>query len=147
MLTILLVCACASEPASPEQEVRSVLEKAEAAAEARDLDVLRDLIADDYRDERNRGKAQVLGAIQFYFATHRSIHLLTQVKQLTFTEPDRAEVGLLVGMAGRRAEGTTDWSLFRADLYRFDFSLRYEGADDWKVVEAAWRRASLEEVQ
>lgn len=140
-----LLFACASEPASPEAQVRALLEQAEEAAEDRELSALRDFIADEYRDERGQNKQRILGILQYYFLSHKSIYLLTQVKALEFPEPSRAEVGVLVGMAGQPGEGALDWSLFRADVYRFDFTLVDEGGGDWKVVGATWRRGSIEE--
>lgn len=141
-----LLAACTSEQVDPEAQVRAVLERAEEAIEAHDLDTLRKLISDDYEDSRGKDKRDVMQVIRYYFLTNRSIYLLTQIKALTLPEPSRAEVELLVGMAGRPAEGTLDWSLFRADIYRFDFTLVDEGGD-WKVSGATWRRASLDETR
>lgn len=146
LLLALLLGACGSEQEDPEAQVRAVLEQGETAIEGHDLDTLRDLISDDYDDEQGKDKRSVMQLIRYYFLTNRSIYLLTQIEALTFPEPARAEVVMRVGMASRPGEGVLDWSFFRADIYRFDFTLAREGGA-WKVVGATWRRASLDETQ
>ncbi len=145
VLAACVLCACASEPASPEAQVRAVLNRAEEAAEARDLATLRALISEDYLDERGQNKQAVAGMLQFYFMQHRSIFLVTRITNLAFPEPARAQVGATIGMAGRPGEAAPDPAFLHADLYWFDFTLVDEGQGDWKLTHAAWRRAGAGE--
>ena len=70
-VALALLAAC-SGPASPEQQVRAVIDSMETAVEARG-----------------------------YFVANQSVHLLTRIESLEFPSPDEARVKLQVGMAGR----------------------------------------------
>jgi hypothetical protein len=139
------VCAsllsCGSEPDSAEARIRALLEKAESAAEDRDAGTLIELVSKDYTDNHKRDRKNIHGILGFYFLRNQAIHLLSRVQKITFPELDRAEVTVVVAMAGRRIESVEELAGVRADLYQFEFQLVDEGVDDWKVSRAEWRPA------
>lgn len=131
----LLLAGCADD-SSPEQQVRSVIESMELAAEARDVGDLMEHISANYRDAQGQGRAEAVRYVRGYFVANQSVHLLTRIESLAFPAPDEARVKLQVGMAGRSGEqGAANLS---ADLYDFDLALiREEG--EWKLSYADWR--------
>jgi hypothetical protein len=134
-----LVGAC-SRPVSPETEVRATLARAEQAVAAKDLAVLRELIAEQYRDGEGHDRRAIEQMLRVYFLRHGSIHLLTRVKAVRFPAATQAEVVALVAMAGTPIASGADLSGLAADLYRFELVLVREGGA-WRAVRAAWQRA------
>src|SRR5688500_3173732 len=130
----LLLTAC-SDRASPEQEVRAVIDSMEVAAEARDVGDLLEHLSDNYRDAQGQDRQQAALYARGYFVTNQSVHLLTRVESLEFPAADEARVKLQVGMAGRGGE--TGSGGLSADLHDFDLVLVREGSE-WKVSYADW---------
>lgn len=128
-----LLTAC-SDAASPEQQVRAVIDSMEVAAEARDVGDLMEHISDNYRDAQGQDRQQAALYARGYFISNQSVHLLTRVESLEFPAPDEARVKLQVGMAGRGEPGSGGLS---ADLHDFDLVLVREG-EEWKVSYADW---------
>jgi len=126
------LAACA-DPASPEQQVRAVIESMETAVEARDVGDLMEHISANYRDAQGQDRAEASRYARGYFLANQSVHLLTRIETLEFPAPDEARVKLQVGMAGRAGE-----SGLTADLYDFELALIREG-DEWKLSYADWR--------
>jgi hypothetical protein len=135
ILVLALLAGCADDT-SPEQQVRSVIESMERAAEARDVGELLEHISANYRDAQGQDRAEASRYARAYFIANQSIHLLTHVESLEFPAPDEARVKVQVGMAGRGAEPGA--SGFTADLYDFDIALIREDGE-WKVSYADWR--------
>jgi outer membrane biogenesis lipoprotein LolB len=133
-VALALLTAC-SDPASPEQQVRAVIDSMETAAESRDVGDLMEHISANYRDARGQDRAEASRYARGYFIANQSVHLLTRIESLEFPSPDEARVKLQVGMAGRAA--APGGSSVSADLYDFDLALIREG-DEWKVSYADW---------
>jgi hypothetical protein len=131
----LLTAACADE-ASPDQQVRAVIESMEVAAEARNVGDLIEHISANYSDAHGQDRAEASRYARGYFIANQSVHLLTRVESLEFPSPDEARVKLQVGMAGRGGEPGA--AALSADLYDFDLALVLEGGE-WKVSHADWR--------
>jgi hypothetical protein len=140
-----LLLACSAEPDSPEARVRALLDRAEVAAEEKNVDAMMELVSLDYKDTTGRRKHNIHGILAFYFLRNKSIHLLTRIQEITFPEPERSEVTVLVAMAGRPIESAADLIGVRSSLYRFDFALKDEGDEDWKVYGAEWKPAQRED--
>src|ERR1044071_1985485 len=131
-LTLLTAC---SDPASPEQQVRAVIDSMEVAVEARDVGDLLEHISPSYRDAQGQDRAEASRYARGYFVANQSVHLLTRIESLEFPAPDEARVKLQVGMAGRVGEPGS--AGLTADLYDFDLALVREGSE-WKVSYADW---------
>jgi hypothetical protein len=137
--------ACTQPPPSPEDEIRAFIAKGEAAVEAKDIQTLKDLIADRYRDEEQRDKQALKGILAYYFLQHRTIHLLIRVQSIRFPDTDAAEVDTIVAMAGREI-GDTLLPDFGADIYHVEMTLRRED-ETWRVHRAAWSEATAEDLR
>jgi outer membrane biogenesis lipoprotein LolB len=134
-IALALLTAC-SDPASPEQQVRAVIDSLETAVESRDVGALVEHISPNYRDSQGQDRAEASRYARGYFVANQSVHLLTRIESLEFPAPDEARVKLQVGMAGRGGEPGA--SSLNADLYDFDLALVREG-DEWKLSYADWR--------
>jgi hypothetical protein len=134
-VALILLAAC-SDPASPEQQVRAVIDSMETAVEARDVGGLMEHISSNYRDGQGQDRAEASRYARGYFVANQSVHLLTRIESLKFPSPDEARVKLQVGMAGRGGEPGA--SSLNADLYDFDLTLIREGGE-WKLSYADWR--------
>lgn len=147
LMAFLLGGGCASEEAvSPEEQIRALITQAELDAEARQLDGVGSLISDEYEGPRGENKETLLNLMQFYFIRHQSIHLLTRIEEITFDEPARAEVSILVGMAGRAVESAEEFGRLRGDVYRISCTFSDEGGGAWKITRASWQRALTDDI-
>ena len=141
---VLMVVACSRE-SSPEAEVQALLARAQTAAEERDVRTLRGLIADDYADALGHDRKAVENLIRLHVLGHQSVHLFVRVRSVEFPEPDQALASVAVAMAGRPVARADELAGLSADLYRFDLELVRYGRDDWKVRQAAWQPAHLDD--
>ena len=143
-LFLTALFACSAPPGSPEQQIRELVARAVAAAEARDAGAVKALISERYRDEQGRDKRAVGATVGFYLLRHHAIHMLTRVDELAFPEADRAEAIVFAGLAGNAIPSVDALSSMRADLYRFELELAREDGD-WRVTRAGWRKARFNE--
>lgn len=123
-LTFLVACGSRT---SDEEQVRELLEAAEAAAEARDTSDVLAVVAPDYSDSQGLDRAQLQNFLRGYFLANPRVEILMTVQELEFPVDGlaRARVGLTSLPAGDRAtlqlefrkEGG-DWLVTRADRVR-----------------------------
>jgi hypothetical protein len=130
-----LLAGCGREE-SPEAQVRSVIAAGEAAAEARDVGGLLELVSPAFRDANGGGPDELKQYLRGYFVMHPSVHLLTRVESVEFPYRDYARVQIEVGMLGRETAGAASLDL-AADVKEIVLELALED-DEWKVVRAAW---------
>ncbi len=141
VLFAALTLACAGEPESPEARILALIERAEVAAEERDVKALREMISERYADEQGRDKAALKALLAFHFLRNQSVHLLMRAADIALPVPERAEVVVFVAMAGRPIPGPEALAGLRADLYRFDLVFEEVEENEWRLVRASWRRA------
>ncbi len=142
--TLIGLTGCSGDSGSPEAEIRSLVARAQTAAEAREMRDLRALIADDYADDRGLDRKAVENLIRLHVLRNQSIHLFTRVRDIAFLEPGRATVRVTAAMAGRPVTSAGDLAGVNADLYRFDLTLiRRDGT--WQVQGARWEPARLDD--
>lgn len=128
-----LLAACSDPSPGPEAEVRSWIERAAAAAEARERDTLMDMISPSYADSRGYSRTRIGDILRFYFLRMNAIELITSVDEINVIGDTAAEVRVTVGMAGKH-----DGALgFSADAYQFAFELE-KGGSDWSLISARW---------
>ncbi len=144
MIGALVLVACSPPADSPEAEVRALVARAQAAAEARNVRDLRALIAEEYVDAHGHDRKAVENLIRLHVLRNQSVHLLTRIRGVTFPEPDRATVSVAAAMAGRPVARPDDLVGLTADLYRFDLEL-IRDRGEWRVSSAAWAPARLED--
>ena len=145
LLLVFGLAACGGRTESPEARVRAWLKAGEAAAEARRLMALKEMISAGYRDEAGRNRRAVVRVLMGYFHRHGSIYLLMRVEDISFPEPGRAQVLLYAAMAAEPIAGAESLTDMRADLHRFELDLVDEEGE-WKLLSAAWRRAAPQDL-
>ena len=143
----LALISCRSTPDSPEAQIRALIARAETAAEEKDIQTLKGLIADRYADKQGNKKSELVQLLGFHLLHNESIHLLTRIQTITFPEPQHAAATVFVAMAAREIPTVDLLAQVRADLYRIEFTAADEGRADWKVTLAAWRPAALDDFQ
>src|SRR5262245_20348982 len=128
----MLVAACGADE-SPEAQVRAVIDRGEAAAEARDVSGLMALVAEDYQDDAGRDRRELRQYVHGYLIANQSIRLLTRVDRIDFPYRDMARVDLTLGSLGREAAGES-FDL-AADVRQLSIELQLDGGE-WKVARA-----------
>jgi len=134
ILSLALTAAACGSSGTPEDELRALVDSAEAAAEERDVSGLRDLVADDYEDASGRDAADVRNLLHAWLVAHPSVNLMTRIDSIELEGTELARVKVTVGMLGREASGESGWDL-AADIERRGSRLA-RGGDDWRVIGA-----------
>jgi hypothetical protein len=134
---MLLAWACGGAQ-SPESQVRAVIETGEAAAEARDLSALMDLVSPDYQDDSGRDSRELRHYVHGYLIANQSIRLLTRIDNIEFPYRDMARVALTVGSLGREATEDSSFDL-AADVEQLSIELQLDDGE-WKVTRAQRNR-------
>lgn len=142
---LALILAACGDKVSPEDQVRQFLSAATAAAEARDVLAIRELIAENYTDAGGRDKRNLVGLTTGYFLRHKNIHLFTQIGDIDFPVAGKAQVQVFIAMVGTPVSNAEALLDLRADLYQFDLSLMRNG-DEWLLQKAEWQRANIDEL-
>ena len=144
LVVVLLLPGCRGERASPEAEVRALINGAVVAAEQKSIGVLKDSISEKYADDQGQNKRAVENLLRLHFLRNQSVHLYAHIQSVTLPQPDRAQATVLVAMAGVPIASAQELPVLRADLHRFEIDFARENKT-WRVLRAAWRRAELAE--
>lgn len=137
MLAVLLAACVPKE--TPEAQVRAVIAQGEAAAEARDLSAIMELVSPAFEAEQAGGPEELKQYLRGYLVTHPSVHLLTRVDHIELPYRDMARVSLTLGTLGRGSAPANALDL-AADVHMVELELRVEDGD-WRVTRASWRPA------
>jgi hypothetical protein len=124
---------------SPEAQVRAVIATGEAAAEARDLSALMDLVSPDYEDDQGRDRSELRHYVHGYLIANQSIRLLTRIDRIEFPYRDMARVDLTLGTLGREATGDSSFDM-AADVEQLTLELQLDDRE-WRVTRARLDRA------
>jgi hypothetical protein len=122
--------------------VRVVLAALVEGARARDAAAMKEHVSEAYSDAQGNDKRAVVGLVALHFLQNQSVHLLTRVAEVSLATDGAAQATAFAALAGVPIESPEALVALRADLYRFDLTLREEG-DAWRVVSAQWRPAAL----
>lgn len=144
-LALLTLCGCGRAPETPEDQLRQLIQEAEAAVESRHLSDLTVLIDPAYTDAEGRNFYQLRGMIAGYFFRHPSIFVISRVDRIELTGDAAAKVLLYAGLAGSAQEAAGPLSGWRANLLRFELDFRRNAAGDWRLHSADWRPATRED--
>jgi len=144
LLVVLVALAACGDETSPEDQIRTLVATLQDAANDRDLDTLREAVADSYADPRGNTRRDIDRIVVSQMLRGQP-YVLLRVQELAITEPDSASVTLLAGLARVPTGGFEEMRRASADIYVFDLELR--SADDrWQVTSARWRPAQAEDL-
>ncbi len=142
---LLLVAGCSKKPETPEERVRDMVKRAEAAAAEGDLSALKAFVSERFRGPGGQDKRELSGVLNYHFLRYGQVHTLTRIADLKVPAPGQAEVGLVIALAASPIENVGAIPDLHADLYRFDWQLAEEDGE-WRVTGAEWRRAGPQEM-
>jgi hypothetical protein len=142
VLTLLLAC---DAPPGAEQELREWVAEASRAAEEKEVGALRDRVSDAYVDDRGNDRRAIDRLLTFQLLRPGSVHVFVHIDSLDVESPDTAHLGLLAALARVAIPDAAALARLNADLWRIDLELRREG-EDWRVVDATWHPAALDEL-
>ena len=125
---------------SPEDQIRQFVAAGEQAAESRNIGEIKDLISEQYADERGRTRGEIVAVAMRYFLANKKIYILTRIKEVNFLSEKKALLQLYVAMSGQDVQGPDSLINVQADLHRFELELKREGRQ-WRVVRADWNSA------
>jgi hypothetical protein len=132
----VVVAACARTDA--ETEIRSLLERAEAAVEQRQTGFFRELLSDNYVDRAGRNKDSLIDQIRGYFFVNPGIEVIKYIEEIRLDGETAAEVVLRLAVVGARGGSLTE---IDADFYRLELELE-RARDGWQIIGAGWGRAA-----
>lgn len=145
LLVILLLTsaiACSEDPRSPEEHVRTLLDEAEQAAEAKEIKIIKEMISENYADTQGRGKEDLKQVLAYHFLRNQAMHLTTRIDSITLLPSGEVDGVLYVAMANTPISSMEELANLRAAMYRFDFRWVEEEKNDWKLIQSSWRRAN-----
>ena len=143
MAACALAWACWN-PDAPEERVRAALTALEAAAQARDVGAMKQLLSASYHDAQGNDRRTVLGLATAHFLRNKSVYILSRISSVEIPEPGFARAEAFVALAGTPIRDAFELPGIHADLYRFDVRLGDEHGE-WRVISAAWQPATAED--
>lgn len=138
--------ACSVEPASPEDEIRHLIDALEQAAETGSVSEVAEGLHASYADRWHPNKVAAMRTLVGLLRRHSHVHLFSIVKSIQFpTEQDQARAVVYLAMSGVPVDSVEVLLALKADLFRFDIELlSSEGV--WQVTSARWQRANPAEL-
>ena len=139
---LAVALACGGDPLSPEEQVRTVIEGMEQAAEAGDVSAFKAAVSESYEDERGYDKRSLAAYVTYHVMRHSHRRFFARVRSVEIRDSGRAEVVVVAAISGRDVSGLEELAALNADVYKIDLDLDDEGDGDWRVVWAQWRRTA-----
>jgi hypothetical protein len=124
ILLATLLAACGAK-SSDEEQVRTVIDAVETAAEARDASDVLEHVADNYADSSGFDKTQLQNFLRAYFLAHPKLELLVNVESLEFPVDGLAQAVVSIATV----------ELTDPDMQRLKVEFRRSGSG-WQVVRA-----------
>lgn len=131
----MLACAACAPSGTPEQQIRALVDTAEAAAETRDASDLKALVADDYEDAQGRDAADARNLLHAWLVAHPTVSLLTRIDSIELEGTELARVQVTVGVLSRKAGSDAAWDL-ATDIHRLDVRLARGEDGEWRAIRA-----------
>ena len=129
---------------TPEQIVDNFVTACEKSVEKGSGRELRNLIAEDYMDSAGRTK-QDLGAIASgYLLRNKEIYCYRLIDSVIINEDDSISARVLTALAAQPITDVAILPQMNSDIYWFDITIA-EQNNDWKLVNATWKQAMLED--
>jgi hypothetical protein len=134
--------ACGGDPLSPEEQVRTVIQGMEQAAERGDVSAFKALVSESYEDERGYDKRSLAAYITFHVMQNAQRRVFTRIRSIEIRDAGRAEVVVVAAITGRAVSSPEELAGLHADVYKIDMDLDDEGDGNWRLVWAQWRRTA-----
>jgi len=145
LVLLALLPGCRGDRASPEAEVRALINAALTASEQKSIGTLREMISDQYADDQGQNKRMIENLLRLQFLRNENIHLYAHIQSVALPQPGHARAVVLVAMAGVPIASAQELAALRADLHRFEIDFAREDKT-WRVRRAVWQRAEAGEL-
>ncbi len=139
---LAVALCCGGDPLSPEEQIRTVIEDLERAAEEGDVSAFKAVVSERYHDERGFDKRDLAAYVTFHVMRHTHRRFFARVRSVEIRDGGRAEVVVVAAISGRDVSGIEELASLHGDVYKVDIDLDDEGDGDWRVVWAQWRRTA-----
>ncbi len=135
---IINVMSCTKEPQlTKEQRLRQSIAELESRFEERKLGRIIEYVSENYSDEHGRGLRDIKRAIQLQLMRHKTLHVLSTINAINWTNDNNAEVQITAAMAGKPIKSASILTSIRADMIKFDVHFVLED-EIYKVQSATW---------
>ncbi|MDJ0956402.1 MAG: hypothetical protein QNI91_06085 [Arenicellales bacterium] len=135
--------ACSGDETSPEQQINQLNGNAKLAAEAKDVNTLKDMVADDFKSGQY-DKNSIIRLVALYLLGHKNVHLFPITRSLQIVDQDNANAVILVAMAGQPIDHADQLLDLHAEMLRFNVSY-VRAEEEWKVVGVEWTQAKADD--
>ena len=137
---LAVALACGGDPLSPEEQVRTVIETMEQAAEEGDVSAFKAIVSENYQDHYGHDKRSLAAYVTYHVMRHSHRRFFARVRSVEIRDQGRAEVEVVAAISGREVSGIEELVGLHGDVYKIDMDLDDEGDGDWRVVWAQWKR-------
>ncbi len=142
--TALLTPGCRRRR-DPEQEVRRTIAALEAAAERKDSKVIGEALSSNFRGPDEQDRRQALALLRAHLLRNDGVHLLTRISAVEVTSPTEARAEVVAAMAGVPQDPAA-LDRFEGDVYLFELTFVEEERGVWRLRQAAWSPATVEDL-
>ena len=145
IIVVLSLLSCKSESNSPESIVETFSSQVVDAFEKRKRRDLDDFIDDNYLDEENRSKKDLLAIANGYLFRHKSIYCFTHIDSVQLNNDESISAVIFTAFAAKPISDATVLPSMKSDMYWF--TIRIAKSDgEWKLMEAGWEQAMVEDL-
>lgn len=140
ILLIIFLSACSEKPDDPKNQIKTVIDEVEIAAEKRSVTLINQHIWKDYKDKHHIDRQRLMGSLLGYFHRNKHIHLFTRIRNIEISEQNnlQANASVNVAMTGTQVDSAQKLLMLKANVFRFNIDL--ENIDDqWMITGAKWR--------
>ncbi len=131
---LVSLAACGGGPATPEGEIRALIEEAAAAAGDGDVGAVADALHPDYRDARGNDRPGIVRLLRAQLLGGGRVVVLADIEQVEVHGADAARVRMTVRYAGADLRRLS----LDGGARRVELDLVRDRA--WRVIAARWGR-------
>jgi len=138
ILSTMSLASCSGQAPPPERAIAALVEQAQDAGEAGDVDGLLALLSGEYRDIDGRDRRAVGFLLRMLFARYPDSVVLVRDLEVEVISEELANAGMQLFVVARDQASGSGLD-FDGERLWMRLALRLESGD-WRVTRAQWRR-------